>query len=336
MNRPRALSPSIPWPARALAAAGHYWTVAPTALHSLPLRSRPSAPASARPWSTWADDPKLGQVRISGALQEAPSGEERTLVVFVHGLGGDTGSYYLLAAARAASVAGFASLRLSLRGADRSGEAIYHAGLTADVHTALASPELARYTRVYLFGYSLGGHIVLRAATELLDPRVRAVAAVCPPLDLLASCQAMDEPLRLPYRHYVLNALKEHYAAVAARREVPISVAEARRIRKFREWDERIVAPWFGFASARYYYEEASVAPRLPRVARPALVVAARHDPMVPESTVRPALERHRAPVDVRWVEHGGHVGFPASVDLGVAGSSGLEAQVLAWLARHE
>lgn len=325
---PHAQRP-LPW----LAAAGHYWTVAPVALHM--LRAARADLARPVPWSTLAPDERLGAVRLSGVLHE-PAGDGRALVVIVHGLGGDVGSHYVLAAARAALEAGFAALRLNLRGADGTGEALYHAGLTADLHAALASPALARYERLYLLGYSLGGHLALRCATEPLDPRVRAVASVCAPLDLRACVAAIDEPRRVFYRRYMLSSLHDLYATVARRRPVPIPPIEARRIRRIREWDERIIAPWFGFRSADQYYGDVSVAPRLARIALPTLIVAARHDPMIPEATLRPALERLGAPVDVRWIDHGGHVGFPASVALGLPGRSGLPSQLMAWLARHQ
>ena len=93
-------------------------------------------------------------------------------------------SRYARVGAGEALAAGMSCLRLNLRGADLEGEDFYHAGLTADLHAALADPALERYERVHLLGYSLGGHVVLRWATESGDARVRSVAAICPPLDL--------------------------------------------------------------------------------------------------------------------------------------------------------
>jgi predicted alpha/beta-fold hydrolase len=253
-------------------------------------------------------------------------------LLIVHGLGGSSDAHYVIAAARAAERAGLASLRVDLRGA--MGEDLYNAGVTADLRAALASEALASYERLYILGYSLGGHITLRHATEEMDARVRAVAAVCPPIDLDRGAAAMDMPERWVYRRHVLEALKAAYAAVVARRTnwaLP-PLAEARAIGRLRAWDDRIVAPRFGFRSAEHYYAEASVAPRLRMLRRPALLVWARFDPMIPEGTVRPALEPDRPLLDVRWIESGGHVGFPASLDLGLGGDTGLEPQVIRWL----
>jgi hypothetical protein len=239
----------------------------------------------------------------------------------------------MLRAARAARRAGVSSLRLNLRGADRSGEDFYHAGLIEDLDATLRSPELARYEQIVILGFSLGGHVTLRYAAIAPDPRVRAVASVCAPLELARSTAAFDRPERWLYRRHVLAGLKEMYAEVAKRRSVPLLPERAARISTILEWDDRTVAPRHGFGSAAAYYDAVSVGPRLREVKRPALVVAARHDPMVPESTVRSSLDRARDAVDVRWIDRGGHVGFPSDADLGVSKAGrGLEPQVIGWL----
>jgi uncharacterized protein len=244
----------------------------------------------------------------------------------------------MLRAAVAIEAAGLACLRLSLRGSDLRGEDFYHAGLTSDLHAVLAAPELARYRRLYMLGYSVGGHIVLRAATEPADPRLAAVAAICPPLDIARSSAAFDAPGLWLYRRYVVGNMRRIYAAVAARRPprpIPLPLAEASRIHRLRDWDERVVAPRWGFAGADDYYRRASVHTHLPELRVPALLAASERDPMVPAPTLRAALDRPARPaprLEVRWLPAGGHVAFPPGIDLGFAEERGLEAQVLGWL----
>ncbi len=304
------------------AVGGHLWTIRPWLQHAI----RPAQPPASVPWTTTLDDPRAGTVRLHGRLTARPGARE--ICVVVHGLGGSSATHYTIAAARAVDAAGMACLRLDLRGAPGDGEDLYNAGLTADVRAAVASPALTPYEAIYVLGYSL------RYATEDVDPRLRAVAAVCPPIDLARGAEAIDHPARWVYRRHVLSGLKDHYAAVIARRPLAglPSIAEARGIDSIRVWDERIVAPRFGYRSAAHYYAEATVAPRLGRLARPALAVVAPFDPMIPEETVRPALSGGHAMLDVRWIHEGGHVGFPGSVDLGMGGETGVEAQVVRWL----
>jgi hypothetical protein len=249
----------------------------------------------------------------------------------VHGLGGSATSLYAIEAAAAANAAGCDCLRLNLRGADLAGEDFYHAGLTADLHAALAEPGVSAYGRIYLVGYSLGGHATLRWATEPGDSRVRAVAAVCPPLDLDGACRGIDGACRGIYRSHVLGRLKRIYRAVAARHAVPTPVERTDRVRFIREWDELTVAPRFGFADAADYYARMSVGPVLDRLRLPALLIAAEHDPMVEAATLRPFLDSPPPGLEVRWVERGGHVAFPRRLDLGFGGGPGLLPQLLAW-----
>jgi uncharacterized protein len=288
---------------------GHLWTIAPVLQHRL----RGPRFLEARPWETALEAPKAGTVHLSGWLREVPGSGE--ILVLVHGLGGGTESHYL----GGGEAAGISSLRVNLRGSDRRGEDFYHAGLTADLHAALASEELRRYERIYALGYSLGGHLTLRLGAEAGDPRLAAVAAVCAPLDLALSQREIDSPWRWPYRRYLLNGLLGIYAAVAARRSVPLPVEQARRIRTIREWDDRVVAPRHGFADAADYYVRESVAPRLPGLRVPALLLASEWDPMVPAHTVRAALSALPRPaprLEVRWVAGGGHNSFPRALEV--------------------
>jgi predicted alpha/beta-fold hydrolase len=277
-------------------------------------------------------DERRGSVRLHGWHARRPAARE--LLVILHGLGGSSVSQYATAAARAAERAGLDSLRLDLRGAPGDGEDLYNAGITADVRAALASEAFAAYEKVYLLGYSMGGHLALRYATEEIDPRVRAVAAVCPPIDLDRSATALDQPRRWIYRRHILDSLKAMYRAFVARRPDPSlpPLAEVRAIDRLRDWDGKVVARRFGFRSAEHYYAETSVAPRLASLARPALLVAATLDPMIPPDVLRPALGEDHALLDVRWIEEGGHVGFPDSIDLGLGGELGVEAQAVRWL----
>lgn len=308
---------------------GHFWTIAPRLRHGF----RPLPMPESRPWETVVMDAVTGRVPVTGRLREVPGSDE--LLVVVHGLGGSIDSHYMPRAAIAAEAAGLSCLRVNLRGCDRKSGDFYHAGLTADIHAALASEELQRYRRLYLLGYSLGGHVVLRLGTEEADPRLAAVAAVCSPLDLSLSQREIDAPSRWIYRRYLMRNLLQVYTAVAALRPVPLSVEEAARLRTIREWDHRVVAPRYGFTDADDYYRQASVAPRLPELRVPALLLSSETDPMVPPSAVRASLNGPIARLEVRWLSGGGHVAFPRGLDTGLGSGSGVDAQIIGWLRRQ-
>lgn len=315
---------------------GHLWTVAPWLLHLV----RPAAAPPSSPFSTRIEDPQIGPIRLHGRIRHAPG--SKSLFVAVHGLGGNVESHYVLAAARAADEAGLSCLRINLRGAGGGAVDFYHAGLWSDLHAALKAPELDRYERITILGYSLGGHVSLRyAASGSVDPRVRAIAAVCPPLDLDLGASEIDRPERWVYRRHLLEGLKEMYADVATRRPVPVPIREAQAIRSLREWDSRVVAARHGFRSAEHYYAEESAAPRLRQITVPSLLVATEGDPMVPAHTLRPALQNAPENLDVKWLKLGGHVGFPKGVMVSEGTTptptspsppKSLERQVIDWL----
>lgn len=309
-----------------MALSAHFWTLA--------TRIRPAVPEPPpRPWSIGVEDGLLGEVRLTGLLREEPGSQD--VLVVAHGIGGCASAKYAVAMARAAHLAGVSCLRVNLRGCDRLGGDYYHAGLSSDLGAAIASPALAGYRRVLLMGFSMGGHLSLHYATGATDPRLGAVAAVCSPLDLAPAAARIDTPSKWAYRRFVLRNLIDIYRAVALRRDVPVPIRIAERFTLLREWDEQVVSPRWGFRGADDYYASASVAPRLGALRAPALLVAAEEDPIIPSEVLRPVLSRHGQSLEARWVDRGGHVGFPASLDLGEDAPLGLEAQVLGWLLRQ-
>lgn len=306
---------------------GHVWTLGPLLRHAV----RPAHLSASVPWSTSLHDPVRGRVRLTGRLHE---GRRSSLVVLVHGLGGTIDSHYVRDVARALDATGLSYLRVHLRGADRSGDDFYHAGLLEDLDAILASPEVRERASIALFGFSLGGHLVLRWTAMRKLTSLRASVAVCPPLDLAAGAVEIDRLRKRPYLLHVLGGLVEMYEGVAARGPVPVSVAEAKAIRSIRTWDDRIVAPRHGFRDAAHYYAEVSAGPLLSSIETETLVVVGDADPMVPLSTTLPSLKRASRKVDVRVVR-GGHVGFPQHLELGERAAPGLEPQLAAWLSRR-
>lgn len=185
-----------------------------------------------------------------------------------------------------------------------------------------------------MVGYSLGGHLALTHALAPSDPRLRAVASVCAPLDLSAAGAAIDHPRAAVYCGHVLSGLKQIYTEVARRRPVPTPLASVLRVRTIRAWDRLAVVPRFGFASVDDYYQRVSVGPRLAGRAGPgagALGPRRPDDPRghdcVDVDDLPELLSTHR------WLDCGGHVGFPGGLTLGLGEAPpGLAAQVVGWL----
>ncbi len=311
--------------------SGHFWTIAQY------LRGLLAAglPATLQPFTHSYSSAGGRLVTLTGALLDAPSDE---LLVVLHGLGGSIDSRYMPSALAAASRAGIACLLLNARGAGDSPGAIAHAGLTEDVASAIGSQTLTRYRSLYLFGYSMGGHVALRHGSQDPDPRLKGIAAVCSPLDLYASMRAFDQPRFSVYRRHVLGSLIVGFRRWAAIAEPSVSLAQLERVQRIQrifDWDELVVAPAFGFESALDYYRRESAAETLGHLRVPALYVGVPGDPMVPFSTVETALSEHADHVECHWCERGGHLAFPRDFTLEPSARPGLEDQCLAWLRKQ-
>lgn len=315
-------------------ASGHLWTIGALVRRTL----FPTTPPVSEAWSTVLHDPDVGPVTVRGRLSRAAG--ERDLVILIHGLGGSSNSDYMASAARAARSLGLASLRLNLRGADGRGSDLYHGGLTADLHAAIADASALGFERTFVLGFSLGGHVAIRLATEVSDPKVAAIAAVCSPLDLAAGADALDQANLAIYRTYILRHLLANYRITAGLGKAPTPPEKLDRVRTLRKWDSLTVVPRFGFKDPDDYYAQASVGSRLGELRRPTFLLAVENDPMIPPSAIRPALEAAadtdavRRLLTVRWLDRGGHLGFPKRLDLGLEGPRGMESQVLLWLLR--
>lgn len=294
---------------------GHYWTYAGWVLSKVTTISVVDAPVTID-----VEDEVSGRFQLDARWHDAKS--DACVVVF-HGLGGSLESRYVQLAVRAAQQAGMSTLRVSFRGANLDGADVYHAGLTADIRATLKSPVLAGMQRIYLVGYSMGGHITLRYASEAnslgIDPRVRAVSSVCAPLDLRKGVDAIQRADRLLYQASVLTSLKTHYAAVDAKarsvgRTLPHTLREVQAVKTIFDWDRLVVCPRYAFPNIDTYYRECSVGPRLAAMELPTLMVVADADPMIPLATLQASMERMSPHVEVRRFDRGGHVAFPETV----------------------
>jgi uncharacterized protein len=206
-------------------------------------------------------------------------------------------------------------VRMNMRGAG-DGEVLcprlYNAGLDMDLLAVVAA--VARVTpRVAVAGFSLGASQALLALGRRrseLPPALLGVAAVSPPLDLSACADALARPDNRLYQHYFMTMLREAYRRRALAWPDLFEAGRERATRTVREYDEAITAYYGGYESAADYYARSSAGPWLASIARPALVLAAADDPMIPETSVvgwpLPAsgiVLREIAPT-------GGHVGF--------------------------
>jgi hypothetical protein len=256
-------------------------------------------------------------VRLVARATWQPRPSERPALVIVHGLGGSSESSYAVSAGRLAYALGWNVARMNMRGSGASEPLcplLYNAGLDGDV-VAVVREVAARTPRVALLGFSLGANLALLAASRGaagLPAGLIGVVAVSPPLDLAAGVAALEQPGNRHYQRYYVRQLQRDYRARQRRRPDLFALGAERRVTTVRGFDETITAPHGGFRDADDYYSRSSSGPWLGRIERPALVVSAADDPMIPIGSVTRYLSAANGHVRHEVPPTGGHVGFVA------------------------
>ena len=237
------------------------------------------------------------------------------LALLIHGLTGCGESFYVLATARALLDRCFPVLRLNLRGAGPNAGTCreqYHAGRTGDVLkiTAALDPALTR-SGVVAVGYSLGGNVLLKLLAEAgTGSPIRRAAAVSPPIDLASAARCILRRRNTLYHRYLLANMKSEVRRTRGGL-APKYAAAVEAARDIVTYDDTVVAPRYGFASAADYYARCSSAPLLGSIRVPSLVIHARDDPWIPADALEAYSSKSTNPqLRILLTDRGGHVGF--------------------------
>ena len=241
-------------------------------------------------------------------------------IIIVHGLEGSSESQYMLGVTEKALAAGMNVIRYNQRncgGTDALAPVLYHSGLSNDV-AAVAREVIARdgVSRLALVGFSMGGNIVLKLAGEWgaqAPPQFRAVAVCCPAIDLATSADTLHEPANRIYEKYFLWALRRRMLQKARLFPDHFDVSRLRGLRSLREFDDKVTAYYCGFTGVDDYYDRASAAHVVERIAVPALVLHAANDPFVHiTAQTRRKLSSNQNIIFIETAD-GGHCGFIGS-----------------------
>jgi uncharacterized protein len=258
------------------------------------------------------------KVRCLGYWQSAQKEKERALtLIVVHGLEGSTDSQYMLGLARHGLDAGMNVVLMNQRncgGMDHCAPTLYNSSLSGDVAAVARNViETDGVSRLALAGFSMGGNLVLKLAGEWgsdAPTQFRAVAAVCPAIDLAASADALHEPPNRIYELYFLMQLFRRLRRKARLFPAQFDASRLHGVSSVREFDDRITAYYCGFDNADDYYARAAAANVIERISAPALIIHAANDPFIrlqPET-----LRKIAANPNITYIESedGGHCAF--------------------------
>jgi predicted alpha/beta-fold hydrolase len=259
-------------------------------------------------------------------------------VVVVHGLEGSSESQYILGIAAKGLAAGMNVVRMNQRncgGTEGIAPTLYHSGLSRDVAAVSRNLiESGQISRLALVGFSMGGNLVLKLAGEWGregPPQFRAVAAVCPAMDLAASADALHLSSNRLYEYYFIWKLRRRLRAKAHLFPEFFDPSRLRGVSSLRDFDDKITAYYCGFQGATDYYARAAAANVVDRIAVPAFILHAANDPFI---RVLPETRRKiLANPNISFVEteDGGHCSFLAQPENGDDGHW-AECQVVEFL----
>ena len=260
------------------------------------------------------------RVLCHGHWQPEAVRARRLTIVLVHGLEGSSDSRYIQGITARAWGAGCNVVRMNMRncgGTDTWTPTLYHSGLSADVYAVLRHfQEKYGLEHVAMAGYSMGGNLVLKLAGELAGAApvwLKAAVTVSPAADLAPSADALHEPQNRVYEWHFLRNLMRRFDRKAALFPQIYVTNKIGPIRSVREFDDRITAPYSGFIGADDYYERASAARVVDRVAMPTLVLHALDDPFIRITEETRATIMANASIDLIETARGGHCAFLAA-----------------------
>lgn len=270
---------------------------------------------------TTGDEERLFEVepgsRVQGHCRWQTDRTQHPTLVMWHGLEGSATSAYMLATAAKAFSRGFNVVCMNVRncgGTEHLTPTLYHGGLTHDLRVVL--DELINRDRlpgIVIAGFSLGGNLTLKLAGEYGEnppAQLKAVAAISPSVDLQASCDVINQKRNVVYHRNFLYYLKKRLRLKKRLFPDLYDTTGLRQIRSIIEFDDRYIAPAFGFADARDYYLKASAKPFLKHIRIPTLIIHAEDDPFIPLLPLREALAEPNPHVLLITPQQGGHVAF--------------------------
>ena len=258
------------------------------------------------------------------------------VAVMLHGLAGSHRSSYLVRMAARLNERGVRTFRMDLRGCGAGfGLALkpYNAGCSDDVLAVLrAIIGWCPGSPISLFGFSLGGNIVLKLLGETPDqlpPELTRAAAINPPIDLARCTYGLSRWPQSYYDAYFVKQLLQRLRELQQHRPDFVPPTFARTPRRLVEFDDQFTAPRSGFRDADDYYQQCSSEQFLATIRVPTLILTARNDPLIP---IEP-FERLALPVNVQLhiAEGGGHLGYRDSSTV-----NWLQTQLLDWAHRED
>jgi len=250
-------------------------------------------------------------------LDWVKAGHDR-LMIFSHGLEGDSRSTYALGMAKAFCKHDWDILAWNCRscgGEMNRNFRLYHHGNSDDLgevvdHVLEAYPA---YNEIVLVGVSMGGAINLKYLGEQgsqVNSKIVASVGFSVPAHLPHSVDTMHMKGNSIYRRFFLKNLIEKMKTKAQQFPGRLNLEGIDEIDDLYLFADRFTGPMYGFDSGKAFYQSATALPHLPNIKVPTLVVNALNDPMLHDLCYPEHIAANHNYLYLELLEHGGHVGF--------------------------
>jgi predicted alpha/beta-fold hydrolase len=267
-------------------------------------------------------------VRLQGFMS-ATDGNQRGVVVLLHGWEGSAHSAYILSAGSHLLAAGFSVFRLNLRdhGDTKTlNEGLFHScridevvGAVSAIREQVESPFFA------LVGQSLGGNFALRVAARAhqVGFSLDRVIAVCPVLRPHSTMQALDGGVWI-YRHYFLARWRRSLEEKAAAFPHLYRFGDLSRFRTLTETTAFFVEHYTEFDNLDDYLAGYAITGDvLAGLQVPSRIILAADDPVIPIGDLDNVAPSNA--LEATLARRGGHCGFVDSV----LGSTWIDREIL-------
>ncbi len=278
------------------------------------FRRLPPLPTRRERWDTPDGDfVQLERLDAPAGAADAPR------LLMLHGLEGTPHSHYvrgLFAECRRRGWAIDLLIFRSCAGEPNRARRLYHSGETEDIDFVVRR-VIAEHpnAELVLTGVSLGGNVLLKWLGERgadVPAAIRAAVAVSVPYDLARGSRHIEQGFSRLYSHSFLRSLKRKATAKRERYPDLFDSGALARSRTLWDFDEHVTAPVHGFAGAADYYARSSAIHFLGAIRVPTLLLSAVDDPFLPSAVLDEvrAVATGNPALTLRFVSHGGHVGF--------------------------
>ena len=248
----------------------------------------------------------------------------KTAVLLLHGLEGDSQRAYMLGMAKMAVENGWDAVAMNHRGC--SGEpnkllSAYHSGKTEDLEMAIDYIlNQYEYEKLYIIGFSLGGNIVLKYAGKKgkdTPSEIKAFAAVSVPCDLASSAKKLRKGFNMVYMNRFMHTLREKARYKLSKfPNAPFDLKDIERAKTFHDFDNFYTSIVHGFKNAEDYWTKCSSKQFFSNIARSTLLINAQNDPFLTPDCFPYTEANDNNNLFLDTPKYGGHVGFASNLNM--------------------